>query len=293
MYGGTLLAFGHQQELGNTLNSDNLFSFYWLVIFAATFLTLGIFRFLWPLYYFYQHRFFVEKITQETPNTWSVFIRGTNLQNFKVRAGQFFIARFFAKGYFLEAHPFSLSEEPNPDYLRLTIKASGDFTAKVAQIPLGTKVYLEGPYGIFTADKANADKILLLAGGIGITPIRAMLKDFGKANRDIVLIYGNKTSKDIAFKDELEELAKKYDIQIHYVLSSSAETANPKSEAPNSKLNTHYGFITTELISRLVPDYLEREVFLCGPPPMMNGLIASLKQKGLPTRLLHFEKFTF
>jgi hypothetical protein len=157
MYGGTLLSFGHQQELGNTLNSDNLFSFYWLVIFAGTFLTLGIFRFLWPLYYFYQHRFFVEKITQETPNTWSVFIRGTNLQNFKVRAGQFFIARFFAKGYFLEAHPFSLSEEPNPDYLRLTIKASGDFTAKVAQIPLGTKVYLEGPYGIFTADNSSVD----------------------------------------------------------------------------------------------------------------------------------------
>lgn len=304
MYLAVLTSFGHQKELGSSLLTSNAFSIYWTMLYGVTFLTVVMYRFAKPAWNFYKNRFYVDKIQSETGDVWSIYIKGNSLNTIKSFGGQFFIVRFLTLGFFWEAHPFSLSIEPNSNTLRLSIKASGDFTSKIANLKPGTKVYLEGPYGVFTTKKAQKNKVLLLAGGIGITPFRSMMEDLGKQNKDVILLYGNKTEKDIALRSEIEQLATKYKFQVHHVLSNETETANSNSEAlnpkqtqnPNAqtpKSTTHYGFINTELISRLVPDYLEREVFVCGPPPMMNNLIKTLRQNSLPKSQLHFEKFAF
>ncbi|MBP9686982.1 MAG: hypothetical protein KBD66_04255, partial [Candidatus Doudnabacteria bacterium] len=129
------------------------------------------------------------------------------------------------------------------------------------------------------------------AGGIGITPFIAVLEDLGKAGKDIVLIYGNKTEADIALRNELEKLAGKYNIKIHHVLSNQPTSPSPATY--NLQLTTFsVGFVTPELIKQLVPDAAEREVFLCGPPPMMNGLLKTLPTLGIPKNKIYFEKFS-
>ncbi len=118
-----------------------------------------------------------------------------------------------------------------------------------------------------------------------------MLEDLGKQNKDVILLYGNKTEKDIALRSEIEGLATKYKFQVHHVLSN--EKTEYSTQQTENRGNMHYGFITVQLIAKLAPDYLDREVFVCGPPAMMNGLIKTLRQNNLPKNQLHFEKFAF
>lgn len=299
MYLAIILSFGHQLELGGDFTASTLFSLYWYAAYAFAALHVGIFRFALPAYRTWKHQFTVSHITPETADTASVHITGTNLDQFHFTGGQFLFLRFLAKPFYTESHPFSISKNYDGHSVRHTIKGVGDFTRTIPQIPAGTKVLVEGPYGIFTAKRATGNKVLAIAGGIGITPFVAILEDLGKSGKDIVLIYGNKTEADIALRAELEHLAELYHFPIHHVISSqntvvSSQLYNtPKQTADNRLLTTfHTGFVTPELITQLVPDAVEREVFLCGPPPMMNGLLKTLPALGIPKHKIYYEKFS-
>lgn len=300
VYVAIVLAFGHQTSVGGDfLGSRPLFqalpeltwfTLYWYGVHAFVFGNLAWYRICVPLKNFYTHRFTVSQIKNETPDVWSLYITGKDIQNFCYTPGQFVIIRFLTKGYFWQAHPFSLSCYPNTEHIRLSIKGSGDFTKTIGQLPVGTKAYIEGPYGTLTAKKSRTNKILMIAGGIGITPFRGILEDLGKAGKDIHLIYGNKTEADIALRGELEVLAEKYSIKIHHVLSNQPTLPSPTTY--NIQHTTYSsGFVTPELISQLVPDITNREAFLCGPPPMMDALFKTLVKLGVQPKNIYFEKF--
>lgn len=239
VYIAILLAFGHQTSVGGDfLGSGAIFqhypeltwfTLYWYGVYAFVFGSLAWYRICKPLWNFRKHQFTINRITNETPDVWSLYITGKDMPNFRYTPGQFVIIRFLAKGYYWQAHPFSLSCYPNTEYIRLSIKGSGDFTRTIGQVPVGTKAYIEGPYGTLTAQKSQTNKILMIAGGIGITPFRGILEDLGKASKDVHLIYGNKTEADIALRKELEELAQKYSIKIHHVLSNAEALPEPTS----------------------------------------------------------------
>jgi ferredoxin-NADP reductase len=133
---------------------------------------------------------------------------------------------------------------------------------------VGTKVFLEGPFGRFTPAVAKTNKYLFIAGGIGITPIRAMIEMLAREHADMLLLYGNRTEQEIAFKDELSQLI------------------------PNTH-NIIAGRIDEEKIKQLAPDFASRDIYLCGPPPMMNSIITILKNLGVPRSHLHYEKFAY
>lgn len=290
MYAAILLAFSHQTELGGDFANSTWFTYYWDAAYIFTLFNLGYFRFLKPYLLFRKHQFTVSTIAPETADVRSVYITGKRMDQYPICAGQFMIVRFIQKGFWWQAHPFSLSKYPDGKELRLSIKASGDFSSTVGNIAPGTKVIIEGPYGVFTAQHSKTNKVLLIAGGIGITPYQGMLEDLGRAGKDIVLIYGNKTEADIALRKELEELSGKYNIHIHHVLSNQDELSLNTSHSALCTFSS--GFVTPELIQRLVPDVASREIFLCGPPPMLNVLIKSLPQLGVPKNKIYFEKFS-
>lgn len=301
VYIAILFSFGHQTSVGGDFLGGNpvlerfpdftWFTLYWYFAYALIFTSLAWYRFLVPFWLFYTHRFSIQKLAQETPDVWSIYITGNNIEKFRYTAGQFIIVRFLAKGYVWQAHPFSLSSYPNHDYIRLSIKASGDFTKTIGKLTPGTKVYIEGPYGLLTAKRSITDKVLMVAGGIGITPFRGILEDLGHAGKDVELIYANKTENDIALRTELEALSKKYYFKIHHVLSNQPDISRLTSHG-SLLTSFHSGFVTPELIAQLVPDAATREVFLCGPPPMMDALIKSLPSVGVDKHKIYFEKFS-
>ncbi len=278
-YLAVFLSFFHQINVGTDLVLSKVFYGYWLFLYAAVFTNHAIFRFARPVYNYFRHKFYVSRVVRENYNTVSVYIRGRDLDRFNIHPGQFMILRFFTQGLWWQAHPFSLSFVPNGQELRVTIKELGDFTKQVANIKSGTKLLIDGPYGVFTELFSVSPKVLLIAGGIGITPIRGLTEQMAKHRKDIILLYSNKTRQDIVFQQELDEVAKTYGVKITHILSDDPDYAG------------EHGYLDKEKFQRLVPDLSDREVFLCGPPPMMAALIKSLGELGIPESQVHYEKF--
>lgn len=274
MYVALLLFFGHQTNTGDA--SAGIALFYWLILNFSTFGVLAVFRFVRPLWLYWRHRFFVEKVMQETHNVWSVYIAGKSMEKFHFEAGQYIHILFWMKGM-RQPHPFSLSQAYDGKRLRVSIKAVGDFTSQISTVTPGTPVLLEGPFGRFTARVARTKKYAFIAGGIGITPIRALVESLeGKEHIDGVLLYGNRHQKDIAFEQELAPR-----IHIDHIFS---EESLPSYES---------GRVDAEKIKRLVPDIVERDIYLCGPAPMMDSVIRILATLGVPRSQVHFEKFAY
>ncbi|MFA6039376.1 MAG: ferric reductase-like transmembrane domain-containing protein [Candidatus Peribacteraceae bacterium] len=277
-YAALLFAFFHQIRFGSDLRQQAFYA-YWIALYAAILGSHLFFRFARPLLLFARHRFTVERVVRENHNTVSVTITGSRLSRFRILPGQFMVLRFLHRGLWWQAHPFSLSCLPNDRHLRVTIKALGDFTQRAGEIPVGTSVVIDGPYGIFTDRGDVTRNVLCIAGGIGITPIRPLFEQVLGQGRKAVLLYANRTAADIVFAEELKAVAEASHARFIPIVSN--EPAFPGEK----------GKLDAEKIRMLVPDVPEREVYLCGPLPMMEAVIAALRSLGLPPEQLHYEKF--
>jgi len=267
------LALAHQFMGGDLIGAWAALG-YWYVLTIAVFGFLILYRFLKPFFLVYKHQFRIAKIIKESDLIYSIYISGKNIEKFFYQAGQYANIFFLARG-FLQPHPFSFSSAPNTRFVRITIKTLGDFTNKIKNLKEGTWVIIDGPLGKFTTASARKQKHLLIAGGIGITPIRALLEEFKKENKDVVLLYGNRTMDDIIFEKELEALG----VPRTHILSTQKQDPH------------EYGYIDKEKIERLIPDFKERDVFVCGPQPMMDLVEKILLQLGVPQNQIHIEKF--
>lgn len=280
VYAAILLAFGHQLEVGGDFTGNRWFAAYWYALYAAVGLTFVWFRAARPLRNLWRHRFTVVRLVPETDDVTSVYITGRAFERWPVQAGQFVIVRFLVKGFRWQAHPFSISAVPDGREIRLTIKAIGDYTRRISELQPGTRVLIDGPHGLFTAQRSVRPKVLAIAGGIGITPIRSVTEELLQAGHEVVLLYANRQQRGIALGKELADLAARYPgLRLVHVLNADPGWGGEE------------GYIDRERIARLVPDAAERDVYLCGPPPMMRLLVKDLRSLGVPRQRLYYERF--
>ena len=282
VYIGIIAAFGHQLDNGTDL-FNKAAAAYWVLLYVVFIGFFLVYRLLVPLYNFWRYRMQVGKIVSEGNKVWSIYLTGKNLADFKAKAGQFLILRFLNK-YWWQAHPFSLSAAPDGRMLRVTVKGLGDFTGDLDQkIVPGTFVWVEGPLGVFTLDRAVKDKFLFIAGGVGITPIRALMEETAAKQLDTILLCANRRPEDVIFDDEIAQLREKAcgKTRCAFVYSDANLVADEK------------GYIDEERLKRLVPDIKERDVYFCGPPPMAISLIPAIVRLGVPAKQIHYEKFSF
>lgn len=275
VYAAVLMALFHQIENGQTLIQSDILRYYWLGLYATAFSLVLWRRWLLPLWLHKKHRFKVGHIAAEANGVTSIYVTGERLDEFNYEAGQFNLWQFLQKEVRGMHHPFTISSSPKDPYLRLSVKAVGDFTGKINRLNPGTPVLISGPYGLFTKRVQTKPKRLFIAGGIGITPIRSMLGD--NVQKDDVLIYAAKTAGDLAFKDEFESM-KKAGLSITYVLS--------EEHSPGTK----HGYANKDVLHG-VPDLLQREIWLCGPVPMMDAVTKQLKNLGVKHQSIHTERF--
>jgi predicted ferric reductase len=278
-YLGMALGFAHQLVVGTDFLSDPLAEAYWIGLYLVTIVAIVVFRIGQPIRLSLRHRLRVARVTAEGPGVVSVYMTGLRLDRLAVQAGQFFLWRFLAGDGWWRAHPFSLSAAPNDEYLRLTVKASGDGTSTIQRLAPGTPVFVEGPYGAFTADHRTLPRVLMIAGGIGITPLRALLEDMTAPRGAIMLIYRVSRWEDVVFRDELEALVKSRGIRVHYLVGR-------RSELRRDPLNARD-------LRRIVPDIAERDVYLCGPEGMIQRVRRSLHELHVPSSYVHEERFEF
>jgi ferredoxin-NADP reductase len=220
----------------------------------------------------------VERIVPEAPGVASIIIRGRHLDELQVEAGQFFRWRFLTRDTWRSAHPFSVSASVSDDLLRVTVKALGGGSTLLHSIEPGTRVLAEGPYGAMTARQRRQRSVLLVAGGVGITPMRALFEELDALGGDITLLYRASSEEDVVFRDELEEIAALRDANIIWVIGRSSDPST--SMAGDNLL-------------RLVPDIAQRDVYLCASPGLASAVRAGLAEAGVPSGQLHEEVFAF
>jgi len=271
-YAAILLAFGHQLEVGGDFLAQPWFRIYWIILYTIMIGVFVLYRFIQPVWLWQKHRFTVEKIIQESTNTWSIFLTGQNLSNFPIQAGQFVIIRFLTKRFFLEAHPFSISAVPDGKSLRITYKELGNHTKKLKDLKPGTKIIIDGPHGAMTTDSIKSNKIIMIAGGIGVTPLRALAEKLSQEQKNVEFFYIAKEECDFVFENELALLK---NINLHLFCSIKKER------------------LTAEQIIQTVPDWSKCDIFICGPTGLYQQLSKNFKTLGLPKKQLHFEKFNF
>jgi predicted ferric reductase len=271
-YVAIFLTFFHQISGGTHFVDNPINRFAWIILYLATGSAVVWWRFLLPLSVSWRHRLRVDRLVVENSGTTSVWFSGRSLEELGIRAGQFMLFRFLSWGHFLTAHPYSISRVPSEGYLRITVGALGDHSGAIGRLRPGTLVFAEGPFGHFTADKASRVRILLIAGGAGIGPIRALAEELVAREHDVVLIYRARSTEQLALIEELESMPRLTLIPL-----------------VGRREQLGYDPLSSAGLQAAVPDVREREVFVCGPEGMAVQSESSLRALHVSRRFIHRE----
>jgi predicted ferric reductase len=272
------LGFAHQLVVGTDFVDDPIARIYWIALYVATFGLLIGFRVAAPIAINLRHRFHVSNVVVETDDVVSVYVSGRWLDDFDIQAGQYVIVRFLTREGWWRAHPYSISAQPNGRWLRLTVKGLGDDSRRLADLPVGTRAIVEGPYGNMTPARRSRDRVLLVAGGIGVTPLRALLEDLS-AKAHVVLLYRARSAADLVFRHELDVLVERREATVRYLIGSRRDplTGDDRLGAAS--------------IQAMVPDVADRDVYVCGPNAMMQAVAAAVVGLGVPASRIYRERF--
>jgi predicted ferric reductase len=278
-YLGVGLALPHELWTGTDFLSSPLARAYWWSLYAAVAGCLLLFRLGLPAWRTLRHRLVVSAVVPEGPGVVSVYLRGQRLDRLPARAGQFLLWRFLDGPGWSRAHPYSLSAAPRPDLLRITVKDLGAGSRQVRAMRRGTKVILEGPYGRLTAVPADGRPVTMLACGVGITPMRALLDEL---RVPVTLLYRARTAEDLVFRDELDAAMAAGRLRVSYLIGPRAPGGSwvPAGYQPDQ-------------LSRWVPGIDGHHVYVCGPESWMDAAVRAVRHAGVPQERLHTERFSW
>jgi predicted ferric reductase len=286
-YLAVALTFFHQVSTGADFvggDQNRALRLFWTLLYLAVAGAVLWWRMARPVRGWLHHRLLVDEVVPEADGVVSVHLRGRNTRALG-RAGQFLSVRFLTPGHLGTAHPYSLSALPSGDRLRVTVKAAGDHSGQLAHLRPGVPVLADGPFGRFTADQAEHRRVLLIAGGSGIAPIRALAEELAaprpfharRRGRDILVLYRVSSAADLALGAELDALAGAGHITVEYLIGRRHELGHDP--------------LGPQRLHALVPDVAQRDVFTCGPAGMVATVTDSLRRLGVPRRQHHVEEF--
>ncbi len=269
------LSFAHQIKTGVAFLGHPAFKYLWIGLWAAATAIVLVSRVLRPLALNARLNLKVANVQEVSPGVFAVTVTGKHLQSLPVAGGQFFQWRFLAPGLFWHSHPYSLSAMPRPPFLRVTVKALGDQSSAVAHLPIGTRVFVEGPYGTFTRHARHTDRVTLIGAGVGITPLRALLEDLPKGVRADVIVRAS-AEDDLVHGEELATLAERRGGTYHAIVG------------PRERVR-----FDARALAGLVPDLATGDLYVCGPEGFTQSVLRSAAGLGVPRERIHYESFAF
>lgn len=275
IYAALILAFMHEIALGTDLAFDPLARAFWIAVSVGVLLVVLVSRWgkairsvMRPLT--------VLSVTPLNDVAAAIELGGRNVATLRAAAGQFALLRPLTPTLIWQPHPYSISAAPRVDRIRFTIKALGGASELMTQIKVGTKVGVEGPYGTKIYEQLRGEKLLLIAGGVGIGPVRSLMEDF-EADAEPVVIYRARRAEEIVHYDELCTLAEARQGRIIPVVGRTSQLKNGNPFDP-------------EVMRRLVPDVAERIVIVCGSQPMIHAAFQCVRACGVDKDDIHFER---
>jgi predicted ferric reductase len=283
---GVGLALPHQLWTGQDFLASPAATAYWWTLWAVSAGAAVTYRIGLPAWRNWRHRLVVSHVAPEGPGLTSVYLSGRTLEKLPVRAGQFFQWRFLDGPGWSRSHPYSLSATPHGGLLRITVKDLGDGSARVAGLRPGTRVLVEGPYGKLTSETYAGGPVVMLACGIGVTPLLSLLGELRYGPGQATLIYRARNEAEIAFRDELEWFAARRGVRVVYLLGRRAQR--------ESWLPAQYADHADAAALKEIAPYVARsDVYICGPEEWAEAARAAARQAGTPAERVHTELFSW
>jgi predicted ferric reductase len=277
-YLAVVLAYGHEVTNGAAFVHHPLLEHCWLALHWAVGLAVLWGRVLQPTLNSLYHGLRVHAVVEEAPGIISVHLVGHHLQDLEAHGGQYFLWRFLVPGLWWRAHPYSLSSVPNSRYVRLTAREVGPHSQALRHLKPGARVAVEGPYGRFHSaehGELQGQRLLLIAGGVGVAPVRAILEEAGRGAQAVVL-YRVRDMDEALWRKEFESLAQAYGARVLLL------AGNRRQQPLDAK----------RLLS-LVPDIRRRTIFVCGPEALVDTVRREADRLGVPPERVHAESFAF
>jgi predicted ferric reductase len=274
-YLALLFAFQHQVQNGTSFAGHPLATRWWTALWIALLAAVAWWRVGLPVLRSLRHGIRVAEVVRESPGIVSVVLEGRRLDRLPVAGGQFFQWRFLTKGAWWQAHPFSLSHVPHEHRMRITVKDLGDHSADLAAMPVGTRVFIEGPYGRFTADAATGHRILLVGAGVGATPLVSLLQDLDE-HADVAVLLRGSDERSLVLRAEI-----------------TAEVERRGGRMWEALGRRDRLVISAATLRRAMPDIADRDVFVCGPDSFTAAIAAECRAAGVAATRIHFESFAF
>jgi ferredoxin-NADP reductase/DMSO/TMAO reductase YedYZ heme-binding membrane subunit len=267
------LSFSHQIATGASFVHHPLARLAWSVLWLSTAGVVLICRVALPGWRTAYHSLRVVKVVRESNDVFSLVVKGRRLDRLAVSGGQYFQWRFLTRRLWLHAHPYSLSALPQPPYMRVTIKGLGAHSSTAGSLRVGTRIAIEGPYGAFTKHAVIGRRVAMIAAGVGVTPVRALLEDL-PAHANPVVVLRALSEDELLLGNEIRDLVRAHGGRVLGAFGSRHElTLDPRTLRAN------------------IPDLPERDVFICGPEPFTKMVARAARRAGVPPTRLHLEGF--
>jgi predicted ferric reductase len=257
---------------------DAFIAINWVQIFfiigTASYLYTEVFGGLFKKYLPYT----VEVVNHPNSSTTEVVLRAKKDSIQKQHAGQFLFVRFPKQKILDESHPFTISSAPREDVLRVTIKACGDYTRHLfSHLQAGMDAIIEGAYGMFDY-KTGGQKQIWVAGGIGVTPFLAFIRDMdGNLAHNVDFYYTVRHREEAIFVDEIESAAKRnprLKVHIRFSATDGSLTVDEITKNADGNISGHH-------------------VYMCGPLPMVQAFEKKFLEAQVPAGNIHYEEFNF
>lgn len=282
-YISVAFALPHQLSVGGVLSQGTAQRGYWVVLYVVAFGSIATFRFIEPVVSSLRHRMTVAGVSTIAPGVTSIHLAGRNLRNLGSSGGQFFIWRFWTGRTWWHSHPISLSSMPTDTSARITVRDLGVGSAHISAVPAGTRVSIEGPYGLFTDSARTAPKLAIAAAGIGVTPIRAFLEHARFAPGEATVLLRAGSDEETYLWDEIRAIAEAKGARCYTMVghrSRSGSTWMTQSDAERG--------VT---LRSAFPDLADSDLFICGPTAWLDSIEADARATGIPSHQIHAERF--
>jgi predicted ferric reductase len=275
----------HQLELGTDFLGQPLVVSFFTLLYAFVFGNLLVFRVLVPVALSLQTDLKISKLERLNPRTLYVEVSGRGISRFDFQAGQFFMLRILTPRQWWRPHPFSLSHHDGQS-VGFTIGIRGDDTSWISGNSVGTRVILEGPYGVFTELKRSRQHVALMGSGIGITPILSLANSLAAQPGDVSILYRVSDLGDAPLVPDLEAVSQRFGHRLKI-------DAGPRGQSGVlSAADTEVGNDASRLM-QIFPNLHESDIYICGPRAWSDRLVETLETLGVDKNQIHIEEFAW
>lgn len=282
-YAAVLSALPHQLSVGGMLAQGTFQRGYWIALYVIAIGSIVAFRIITPILRSLRHGMRVSGVEPLGPGVFSIHFEGHALRSLRPRGGQFLVWRFWTGSTWWHSHPISLSAVPTDRTARITIRELGHGTARLSMLPVGTRVSIEGPYGLFTDAARTSPKLAIVAAGIGITPVLALLAHSNLQPGEATVLVRGSTSDELYLWDELRALAAATGTRLYSSIGHRGTGASAWMSATDDASGV--------TLRSVFPDLDDSDLYICGPLQWTDAVESDARAVRLSPHQIHSERF--